>query len=131
MSDSLSQDFLHGVVDGADLLDGGLPGQLVLDVATHGPNRAGSLDLQEGLQQVVGVFGQVFVDWVLQGPASGFAVAGWCVGFGGFVGGEFFLESEDNGPHVPGVEAGNDGLGSPGDFSCEKRKSGIDLTFSG
>ncbi len=73
MSESLSQDLLHGVVDGADLLDGGLPGQLV---ATHGPNRAGSLVLQEGLQQVVGVFGQVFVDWVLQGPASGFEVAG-------------------------------------------------------
>ncbi len=119
MSESLSQDLLHGVVDGGDLLDGALPGQLVPDVATHGPNRAGSLILQEGLQQVVGVFGQVFVDWVLQGPESGFVVAGGFVGCGGFLGGEFFLEYEDHGPHVPGVETGNDGLGSVVVFGWE------------
>ena len=50
MSESLSQDLLHGVVDGGDLLDGGLPGQLVPDVATHGPNRSGPLVLQECLE---------------------------------------------------------------------------------
>jgi hypothetical protein len=99
-------------VDGGDFLDGGLPGQLVPDVVTHGPNWAGSLILQEGPLQVVGVFGQVFIDWILHGPASGFVVAGGCVSRDRFVGGKLFLESEDHGPHVPGVEAGDDGLGS-------------------
>jgi len=97
---SLTQDLVHSVEDVGDLPDGGLPGQLVPDVSAHGPNRPGSLILQEGLQQVVRVFGQVFVDRVLQGPASGFVVAGGGVGGGGLVGGEFFFESENHGPHV-------------------------------
>ena len=46
---SLTQDLVHSVEDVGDLPDGGLPGQLVPDVSAHGPNRAGSLVLQEGL----------------------------------------------------------------------------------
>jgi len=66
----LAEDLLHRVVDGGDLLDGGLAGQLEPYVSANGPNRAGPLVLQEGLQQVVGVLRQVFEDGVLEGLAS-------------------------------------------------------------
>ncbi len=46
----LAEDLLHRVVDGGDLLDGSVAGQFVPYVATDGPNRAGPLVLQEGLQ---------------------------------------------------------------------------------
>ncbi len=99
---------------GGDLLDGGLAGQFEPNVTTDGPNRAGPLVLQEGLQEVVGVLRQVLEDGVLEGLASvvgesGVEVGGW----GGVVlGGEFFLTSEDQGADVAVVETGDDGLGT-------------------
>jgi hypothetical protein len=43
---SLSQDLLHGVVDGGDLLDGGLPGQLVPGRPPSGAKGAKAAKLQ-------------------------------------------------------------------------------------